>query len=225
MRRLLVLLALVVPLLPMAPAIASVAEVQPSSVEQQLLAAGYQRATDPKIIAALVAGELPNTVGANPPGYQEPHACSGYTSMASFADPGDNYTTTSNVCGFYAYVNGQWYTGTIVRFKCYRNGILSQRCRWAWNMVTQRQADAGNWVTVISGDYVWPNNGGFSGDSNRIWGAAHLRYLGVGCRGAIRSTATQLYRVRFNTADSGEQLRNMGPDPHLTGTWANCALA
>jgi hypothetical protein len=209
------------------------AEQQPSSVERRLLAAGFKRVTDPKVIAALnakiAAGELRYVPGteANPPGYHEPHACSGYTNLASFADPWDYYLTTGNVCGFYADISGGLYSGTIVRFKCYRRNSagdlqLSQRCRWAWNMITQYQAGGFNWVTKISGDYLWPNTGGFDADSDRIWGAAQLTYAGVPCRGAIRSTSTQAYRVRFDTVASGEQLRTMFPNPHFTGNWANC---
>ena len=166
----------------------------------------------------------------NPPGYSEPYACTGYDLMATWVSAaGNSYTTTGNVCLFFANANNVVYIGAVARFKCYRNGVLygggGFGCRWAFNSVTQHKAAAGNWVTNFNTSHNWIDPGAttFTYDSGRDWGpAAQPVYEGVDCRALTRSTQSSYHRVRFKVADGTEHVVNMSPNPHIGSAANDC---
>jgi hypothetical protein len=181
-----------------------------------------------RLAAAMDADKVPATTETTDQ-FSEPFACSGYTGMAwHVTEAGNVYRTDANVCGFYYDLSSIANTGTVARFKCYRNGQLygagAGGCRWLWNQITQYKNSSGNWVTVISNNLLLPDDGTFAADSGRVWGESHTRYSGYSCRGAIRSTTTTDFRVRFKLADGSEVVKHMYPDPLISGTWGRCAL-
>src|SRR6266545_4878206 len=97
-------------------------EVRPKVLSAVLVSAVLVLAATPALATPEVDQGPEET--QNPPGYSEPYACTGYDLMATWVSAaGNSYTTTGNVCLFFANANNVVYIGAVARFRCYRNGV------------------------------------------------------------------------------------------------------
>jgi hypothetical protein len=150
----------------------------------------------PKKLTATEAAALP-----------EPQRCKTTTVATS-----GSYSTTVTVCVFDS--TGTFDYGTVVRFKCYKSGVLFGDglggCRWVWQQVFQRSIDGIHWETMRSDDNCYTCEGEFIADSLRWYGTQiYALWCGYDLRGATRAGAVQPYRVRFYKSDNTETLVNM----------------
>jgi hypothetical protein len=100
--------------------------------------------------------------------------CTGYKVRVSITRNGHTLDTRGNVCGaFYEQSAGQFKWGPVVRWKCYRDGVLfgsgTGGCRWKGSISSYK-----NGGHSYSSAYQVPpsSNSAFWEDSGRIFGGA-----------------------------------------------------